>query len=148
MNPIKRILVPTDFSECSAAAARLAAMLARQLGAVIDAITVVDTAPLQEAYGDEAYRNERIAFIASRARTHLEEFVAAHLSGVSVDVHVRDGDTYVEIDAAAKDLSCDLVVMGTHGRTGLAHLLVGSVAEKVVRHSPVPVLTVRALVPG
>lgn len=144
MEAIKRILVPTDFSACSAAAARSAADLARQFGATIDAVAVVDTSPLAEAYGDEAYRNERIAFIRDRARSELTDFVAAHLAGVPVTQHVRDGDTYLEIDRATKEFGCGLVVMGTHGRTGLAHLLVGSVAEKVVRHSPVPVMTVRA----
>jgi nucleotide-binding universal stress UspA family protein len=58
-------------------------------------------------------------------------------------VHVRDGDTFQEILGAAKELESDVIVMGTHGRTGLAHLLIGSVAEKVVRKSPIPVMTVR-----
>ncbi|MCK6556065.1 universal stress protein [Candidatus Binatia bacterium] len=148
MKAIKRILVPTDFSECSVAAARFAAALARQFGAAIDAVTVVDTSPLVEAYGDETYRNERVTFIRDRAREQLTGFVAANLAGLQVVQHVRDGDTYVEIDRVATELECGLVVMGTHGRTGLAHLLVGSVAEKVVRHSSVPVVTVRSPASG
>jgi nucleotide-binding universal stress UspA family protein len=55
---------------------------------------------------------------------------------------VRVGSPYAEIDAAAKDLRADLICVSTHGRTGLAHLLLGSVAEKVVRHAPCPVLIV------
>ena len=57
--------------------------------------------------------------------------------------HVRAGNTFLEILQAAQELGSDLIVMGTHGRTGLAHVLIGSVAEKVVRKNTVPVLTVR-----
>src|SRR5688572_3583130 len=68
MNPIQRMLVPTDFSEGSEAAADLAVQLAKQLGAAVELLTVVDTSPLLEAYGDVAYRNERITHIRSQAR--------------------------------------------------------------------------------
>ena len=72
-------------------------------------------------------------------------FTGQHFADLpQVTVHVRDGNTFLEILQAARDFRSDLIVMGTHGRTGLAHLLSGSVAEKVMRASTIPVMTVRA----
>lgn len=143
MKAIQRILVPTDFSEGSGAAADFAAQLAKQLGATIDLVTVVDTTPLLEAYGDVTFRNERIAHIRGEARERLERFAQHHFAALEhVTPQVRDGNVFLEILHAAHDAGSDLIVMGTHGRTALVHLLIGSVAEKVVRQSPVPVLTV------
>ena len=62
----------------------------------------------------------------------------------NVAVHVRDGNTFLEILQAARDLHSDMIIMGTHGRTGIAHLIIGSIAEKIVRASTIPVMTVRA----
>ena len=144
VKPVRRILVPTDFSACSGTAADFAAQLAEQLDATIQLVTVVDTTPLLDAYGDVAFRNERIADIRGKAREQLDRFAQQHLSGLQhLDVQVRDGNTFLEILQAARDADCHLIVMGTHGRTGLVHLVIGSVAEKVVRHSSIPVLTVR-----
>jgi nucleotide-binding universal stress UspA family protein len=144
MNPIQRILVATDFSGGAAAAADLAAQLARQLNAFVDVVTVVDTSPLADAYGDAAYRTQRIGEIHTGARESVEKFAHGHFAGLQqVRAHVRDGNTFLEILQAARDLGSHLIVMGTHGRTGLAHLVIGSVAEKVVRHSTIPVVTVR-----
>ncbi|MBX9604989.1 MAG: universal stress protein [Gammaproteobacteria bacterium] len=144
MNPVSRILVPTDLSECAGAAAAWAAGLARQLGAVIELVTVVDTTHFNEIYGDETLRNQRIAHIRGEAGKQLEAFAQRYLGGLEqVRREVRDGNTMQEILAAAGEKGCELIVMGTHGRTGVAHLLIGSVAEKVVRQSTVPVLTVR-----
>ncbi len=145
MKPIRRILVATDFSTGAAAAAELAAEWARGLQAAVDVVTVIDTMPLVEAYGDASYRKERVTEMREHAQHGIEGFAEEHFDGMrSVKVHVRDGYTSRQIMEAARDLDSDLIVMGTHGRTGLAHLVIGSVAEKVVRKSPVPVLTVRA----
>jgi nucleotide-binding universal stress UspA family protein len=144
MKRVERILVPTDGSAGAAAAGEVAARLAQDLGATVDVVTVVDTSPLLEAYGDVAFRTQRIAEIRAIARQHAEALAKRQLSGVaSVAVHVRDGETYPELIQAARDFKSDLIIMGTHGRTGMAHLLIGSVAEKVVRASHVPVMTVR-----
>jgi nucleotide-binding universal stress UspA family protein len=144
MKPIQRILVASDFSNCADAAAAVAAQLARQLNAAVDVVTVVDTSPLAEAYGDAAYRTQRINEIRAGARATAEEFAARHFAGArDVRAHVRDGHPFLEIIAAGQELGCDVIVMGTHGRTGVAHLVIGSVAEKVARKSPIPVLTVR-----
>lgn len=144
MKPVQRILVPTDFSDCAGVAAQWAAPLARLLGAAVEVVTVVDTTHFAEIYGDEAYRTERITQIHGEAMQQLEGFARRHFPGLqSVSCDVRDGNTFLEILQAAREKGCDLIVMGTHGRTGLAHLLIGSVAEKVVRKSPIPVVTVR-----
>ena len=144
MKPIERILVATDLSSCAGSAADVAAELALQVNAAVDVVTVVDTLPLGEAYGDASYRAERIAVIHDEARQKAAAFADHHFKGIkSVKVHVRDGTTSKEIVQAAQDLGSDLIVVGTHGRTGLAHLVIGSIAEKVVRSSAVPVLTVR-----
>jgi nucleotide-binding universal stress UspA family protein len=145
MTSIKRILVPTDSSPGAAAAAEIAARMARDLHAAIDVVTIVDTSPLEEAYGDVAFRTQRIGEIRAVAHRHATDFAGRHFAGIpQVDVHVRDGNTFLEILQAARDFHSDLIIMGTHGRTGIAHLLIGSVAEKVVRASSVPVMTVRA----
>jgi nucleotide-binding universal stress UspA family protein len=107
-------------------------------------LTVVDTAPLLEAYGYVEFRNERIAHIRGEAYAKLEAFAKTHFSGLAhVNTHVYDGNIFLEILKAAGDTGSDLIVLGTHGRTGLAHLIIGSIAEKVVRKSIIPVLTVR-----
>jgi nucleotide-binding universal stress UspA family protein len=144
MKAIDRMLVATDFSDCAAAAAVVAAQLARQLRAAVDVVTVVDTSPLADAYGDAVFRTERIAQIHAEARMRTESFARHHFADGTARAHVRDGATFAEILQAAKDLGADLIVMGTHGQSGLVHLLVGSVADRVVRKSAIPVLTVRA----
>ncbi|MGH7789179.1 MAG: universal stress protein [Candidatus Binatia bacterium] len=145
MTCIHRMLVPTDGSIGAAAAGVFAARLARDLKAEISVVTVVDTSPLAEAYGDAAFRAQRIAEIHARAAEQAAHFAEQHFATVApASAHVRDGNTPAEIIQAARDLGSDLIVMGTHGRTGITHLLIGSVAEMVVRASPIPVLTVRA----
>lgn len=144
MKPFERILVATDCSAGAAAGAEAAAQLALQLNASVDVITVVDTSTFEEIYGDIGYRRERLADVHGKARDDAQAFAKEHLAKVArVQVHVRDGNTFLEILEAARELGSDVIVLGTHGRTGLAHLLIGSVAEKVVRKSPIPVLTVR-----
>jgi nucleotide-binding universal stress UspA family protein len=145
MKRIERIMVPTDCSDGAGAAADVAAQLAKQLNASVDIVTVVDTSAFAEIYGDAVYRAQRVADIHSDAQENARQFADAHFGGVArVQVHVRDGDTFLELLQGARLLGSDMIVMGTHGRTGIAHLVIGSVAEKVVRASTVPVLTVRA----
>jgi nucleotide-binding universal stress UspA family protein len=141
---LARMLVPTDFSAGATAAAHVAAEMGTRLGMGVDILTVVDTSPFADAYGDPSFRTGCIAEIQRKAGEEAAAFGERHFAGINdVHVHVRDGDAFLEIMNAAQDLGSDLIVMGTHGRTGLAHLFIGSVAEKVVRKSPVPVLTVR-----
>jgi len=144
MKAFERILVATDFSAGADAAAEAAAELAHRLKASLDVVTVVDTSAFATLYGDAVYRTQRIADIHGEAHNGAQQFADRHFGGLAhVQVYVRDGNTFLELLQAAQDLGSDMIIMGTHGRTGLAHLLIGSVAEKVVRKSAIPVLTVR-----
>jgi universal stress protein A len=143
-----RVLVPTDFSPTSEAALDYAITIAARFGASLHLLHVVDDPFVGGAWGSEVY----IASVpAMRAR--LVDDAAAKLSrllpraqheGVPARSEVRVGRPVETIKDAAAEEHCDLIVMGTHGRSGMAHLLLGSVAEKVVREAPCPVLTVRS----
>jgi nucleotide-binding universal stress UspA family protein len=145
MKPIQRILVATDDSSCADAAAAMALRLARPLHAAIDVVTVVDTSGWTDVSGNPDFRRQRAAQVCEHARQRARAFADRHFAaGVEVRVHVRDSEhTAGELLRAAADLHSDLLVMGTHETSGLAHLILGSVAEKVVRSSPIPVVTVR-----
>lgn len=143
MQAIQRILVPTDFSDSSAAGAEYASDLARKLGASVELIHVVETASLWSMAGAGILGNV-LGQIRQDAERRLAGFAGKHFAGVTLNRHVREGNPALEILRAAGEAGCNAIVMSTHGRTGPAHLLIGSVAEKVVRKSPVPVLTVRA----
>lgn len=144
MKAIKRILVPTDFSECSAEAAQVAGEIARRLEAEVQVVTVLETAALAADYGMVPDWPMMLAELRRDAAARLETFAREHFSGVkALSCQVREGSASREIVDAAEEAAADLIVMGTHGRGGLAHFLMGSVAEKVLRRSPVPLLTVR-----
>lgn len=141
-----RILVPIDFSEHSTRALGYARTLAEKFGASLHLLTVVPDpfvlpdptqwyVPLPEGYA-EGLRKD--------ADSHLRGLLTqAEQKPLRAESVVAFGDPYREILAYAKRASVDLIVMGTHGRSGVAHALMGSVAEKVVRTAPCPVLTVR-----
>ena len=136
------ILLATDGSEGTAAATEHAATVATAFGATVHVVSVADERNRFESpsagLADEAWdERER-----ERAEAAARETAAALPAAVPVETTVVDGIPHEAIVAAAADTGADVVVMGTHGRTGLDHYLVGSVAEKVVRTSPVPVLTV------
>ena len=135
----RRILVPHDFSESADAALELAADLAASQGGRLAVLHVVEPFhPPPEVI--TWLRQQEIGPQMKR----LEEMVAARIGRrrVPVECRVVVGDPIGAILEAARDV--DLIVMATQGRTGLPHLLIGSVAERVVRHSTKPVLTVRA----
>ena len=147
MKPIKRILAPTDFSPAGQGALDEAMGLARTLGASVTLLNVYELPqPIPDA--GVAYGPDVIDALAAAAREQLErtraELLRASAGGPAIDIDIQAmlGNAHEEIVAAARRGGYDLVVMGTHGRTGLKHLLLGSVAERVVRMSPVPVLTV------
>ncbi len=144
MKPTPRILLATDFSRCSEPAGDVAARLAHQMSAAIDLVTVIDTSPLIAGSADLAYRTRLIVEMRQKAREGAERFASRCVSACAagLSVHIRDGNPAAEIVRAAQELASDLIVMGTHGRTGLSHLLMGSVAEQVIRQSKVPVVAV------
>ena len=145
----KTILVPHDFSASANHAAALARDEAKQHGARIVLLHVIDL-PYQVQPDMVVVPPETGApinvrdFAVGSAETHMAD-LAQRLAadGVAVTSQVRVGSPVDEINKVIATEKVDLVVMGTHGRTGLSHLLVGSVAERVVRTSKVPVLTVR-----
>ena len=146
MKPIKKILVPVDFSEQSTEALRLAADLAQRYEASLDLLHVfhVMTYALPEGY--VVPTADQLALIMQKYRVQLEAArqSALNAGAPKVEAILLQGGVASEILRAAQESKPDLIVMGTHGRTGAKHLLIGSVAEHIVRVAPCPVLTVRA----
>ena len=145
MGPYKRILCPVDFSEYSNAAVEEAADLAKAIGAELT---------LLHAFQNPAYVMPMQGYVGlgadflGKLRQQLEDEVVAQSRpvrerGVAVKTEVVEGVPYKVIVDHAKEAQSDLIVMGTHGRTGLAHALTGSVAERVVRLAHCPVLVTR-----
>jgi nucleotide-binding universal stress UspA family protein len=145
MAPFKKILVPIDFSRHSERAARLAAELAKTFDAQLTLLHVysIPTYPLPEGYVIAS--PETVAELMEKISSTLKEAKARMLAhgAPRVDTLLAEGSAFAEIVRIARDKEHDLIVMGTHGRTGLKHALMGSVAEKVVRKARCPVLTVR-----
>ena len=141
---IKKILVPIDFSECSKKALKYAVPLAKQHDAAITLLYVIPNVPYANGeYGAIDYASVEDE-LSVTGKNQLARFAAAELqNGVRAETLVRIGSAAIEIISAAKSLAADLIVVSTHGRTGLKHVLLGSVAEHIVRHAPCPVLVVR-----
>lgn len=134
----RRILVPVDFSSCSRAALELASSLGSALGAALEVLYVADGTDRQASFGPaqvEAAKQELHRFIGT---------VPASAS-LSIGERVEVGDARERIIATAERENFDVLVLGTHGRTGRPRSLAGSVAESVVRTSTRPVLTVREI---
>lgn len=143
MAQFKHILVPTDFGESSSAALELAIDLSKKYGA---SLTLLHT------YELPFYAYPGMVYTPADLLTPIQESARAACDGAIKTLRERVPDAQVvltfgvpapEIQKAIEDVHADLVVMGTHGRQGVTHALLGSVAEKTVRLSPVPVLTVR-----
>jgi nucleotide-binding universal stress UspA family protein len=143
MGRYERILVRTDGSDATREAVQQAVDLAAEHGATIHALYVVNSASFAGLPMDSSWENVS-AMLSEEGSTALDGVTAiAEGQGVDVVRELSDGNPAREIVRYAEDEDCDLVVMGTHGRGGIDRLLLGSVAEKVVRSSTVPVLTVR-----
>jgi nucleotide-binding universal stress UspA family protein len=138
---IEHILCPTDFSMFSARAVRHASALAQRFGARLTVLHVwapYATSPLHTPAMILANQDLR-ALIDDEMRAFVESAVQ---DGATVKTVVREGEPWREIQAMAEQLPADLLVMGTHGRGGFEHLLLGSVTEKILRRAPCPVLSV------
>lgn len=139
MKIFKSILVPTDFGEPAEQATALAVTFAEKFDAKLTLLHVYELPPVY-GYG------EALAWPMEDFAREAQKSLDAALSKLKelhprADAVLETGDASERILAVAKSRNVDLIVMGTHGRRGLAHVLLGSVAEKVVRRSPVPVLT-------
>jgi nucleotide-binding universal stress UspA family protein len=144
MTQFRRILCPTDFSPTAEAAMRHAASVARAYGAELVLLHVLPQVhyPLR-GLGMAAAFPQLQQELHTRAKERLQAAAATIADAGKVRTEMRDGDAYEGVLAAARELGADLIVMGTHGHTGLKHALIGSTAERVVRLAECPVLTVR-----
>jgi nucleotide-binding universal stress UspA family protein len=142
----KRICCPIDFSDASRAAMEVAADLARRGGGDLVLLHAYPIPGYTFPDGSVVASPKMMQELAEQAERHLEEWraLAAQRAGASrVSTEKAIGEPAAEIVSYAKASGVDLIVVGTHGRTGLEHALMGSVAERVVRRAHCPVLTVR-----
>jgi len=144
MAAIKRILTAVDFSEAAQTAARQAEELARALGAELLVLHVLNEpafVPVEDSgYGPPAITDEYESALGAKLAGIAEALAS---EGVKVWPKLARGAPHDAIVSTAVSEHVDLIIMGTHGRTGVSHLLLGSVAERVVRLSQVPVMTIR-----
>jgi nucleotide-binding universal stress UspA family protein len=140
----KRVLLPIDFSDHCTQAALQAAWMAKASGGVVHLAHVVVN-PLDPLYEPEAVEHWVVVEHANeKAKTLLEGVAATCLpADVPRELHILGGDPYTHLVGLAQKIDADLIVVSTHGRSNIAHLVMGSVAEKVARHAPCPVLLVR-----
>ncbi|WP_028588293.1 universal stress protein [Desulfocurvus vexinensis] len=144
MKDIKRILCAVDFSEATGKVAGWAAYLGRRLGAEVLLLYVVpDMARYQDFQVSAGYITGFEREIMNGARLNMEDCLNTCLQGQEAQGLVVMGDAAQQILAVAAEHKADLIVIGTHGRKGLDRIIFGSVADQVVKTSPVPVLTVR-----
>ena len=135
----ERILVPTDGSQGSAHVALQAIDLAEQYDATIHVLSIVDDS--HRSLLDVGSRSGSLEEEAEKAIERVTKMASVH--GVETVGEVREGDPAEEILAYAEEIAADAIVAGTHGRSGVERRLIGSVAERLVRHSTCPVMTVR-----
>ena len=157
----KRILCPVDLSSFSLDALRLAVKIAETNDAMLDVLHVIHN-PFDEIYmtritqadpaSMEGYTTEpQVRAKILRATEESSEILLKQFcrevipSHIKVRYHVRKGDPFENILEGAEDFLIDLIVLATHGRTGIKRLVIGNVAEKVVRHAPCPVLTLKPM---
>ena len=144
MPKFQRILLATDFSDPSSCATELAIHMAKTFGASLDVLHVLESEiPLM---------TDGLAYLPPNFYEEMEKRAAEQLEAVipredrdklAVTLALRKGAPFLEIIRYARERNADLIVLGTHGRGAVAHVLLGNVAERVVRKAPCPVLTVR-----
>jgi nucleotide-binding universal stress UspA family protein len=139
---VKRILVPLDFSEAAGKSLAYATALAADMKAKIILLHVIEPVYVSADPG-LTYMPQQTAIEKKSSLIRLRKIAATVPKHLFDKVVVRSGAPYDEIATAAERLQAGLIVLTTHGRTGLRHALLGSTAERVVRHAKCPVLTVR-----
>jgi len=140
---VKRILVPVDFSDCSKKALQYALPLAKEHEAALTLLYVVPPAYGAGEYGGIDYAQLEGSMKEGGEKELTKLVVDEVRQEVPADTLVLVGSPAVEIIEAARSLPADLIVISTHGRTGLKHVFLGSVAERVVQRAPCPVFVVR-----
>lgn len=150
MNLIKNILVPIDFSDYSKNALRYAVQFAKNFNAKLFLIYVVEPMiyPADFSMGQVAIPSMD-ADLQNRAEEELKNLSSNYVdAALQSETIIKTGKPFVEINETAKEIDADIIIMATHGHTGVEHLLFGSTAEKVVRKAPCPVLTLREPIKG
>jgi universal stress protein A len=144
MGSIKKVVVAVDFSEHSRKAVDMAVEVASSFGASIDLIHVFEM-PIPPVTPYELVLPDNFITEARESVLRELETVKADIQGrgVSVESHLGDAPAYVAINELAEQVGADLIVMGTRGNTGIKHVVLGSVAERTLRHAECPVLTVK-----
>ncbi len=140
----KRILYPVDFSEYADEILQYAESIAKQFGAELHLLHIIPNLNYFTPY-ESFLTPENVVAIEQSIEGEVSRDMANIAKRVDVPVRkaVRTGVTFMEIIDYIKTENIDLVVMGTHGRSGIEHILIGSVAEKIVRKAPCPVMTIR-----
>ncbi len=143
---LKKILVPVDFSDLSKDALPQATLLAARCGAELVLLHIVEKFPIDYFLG-YGLINKMLVPLMKQAEADLEQMAGglSKSTGLNVSAVVRDGKPFEVICQTAKTLGADMIVLTTHGYTGLKHVWLGSTAERVVRHASYPVLAVRKL---
>lgn len=147
---IKKILVPIDFSDYSKGALKYAVNFSKSFNAEMTLIYVVEPViyPPDFSMGQIAIPSVNTEW-DERAKHELDKLAREEIpSGVTVKTLIKTGKPFIEIIETAGELNIDLIIISTHGRTGVEHILFGSTAEKVVRKAPCPVLTLREPIKG
>jgi nucleotide-binding universal stress UspA family protein len=140
---MKKILVPTDFSENATHAYPYAQELARAFDAEVLVAYVSDLAAIPVGLGQFPVTWESLELdIKDFAKQQFELLRKSFDSSIKLETIQLEGTPFVELLHLAKDKKVDVIVIATHGHTGIKHLLLGSTAEKIVRKAPCPVLTV------
>lgn len=141
---LEKILVPTDLSSLSFVALEYANSIAETYDAKVYLIYVCENVPSQKKQKKFPQVVENFKEFKKKVREELKKIAIDKLNLVEeVEVVILEGDPYKEILRFAVENNVGLIVVASHGRTGFSHLLMGSVAEKIVRYSPIPVLTVK-----
>jgi len=143
MAPVKNILVPVDYSETAEHALAYAVELAIGLHARVHVVSAWEMPNIGLPDGLVVATADIVGRIVDAVQDHLRELEKKYKARVDIRTELVQGDPRDAILTAVERIGADLVVMGTHGRRGVARALMGSVAESVVRSCPVPVLTVR-----
>ena len=141
---LRRILVPLDLSPFSLRAARFARKWAVRFRAEVCLLHVIEPVNSTVPFAAEMFVLPPPTDHRREITTSLEKLARKEFARVAkVSIHLREGTPHHEIALAAKRLKADIIIIATHGRTGLLHALIGSTAERVVRHAPCPVLVLR-----
>jgi len=144
MTELRRILIPTDFTETSDKAIEWALGLAAKLGAAVTVLHTYELPIIGFPDGAIVATPEIASHIADASRAALDAAVKRLAGrGIAIESVLREGVAWEEINAVAELIAADLIVIGTHGRKGLARALLGSVAENVIRTATRPVVSIR-----